>query len=254
MEDNNRVKSRGENTLNNDNTLKSDNTLNSNNNYGQRDYMNEEQKQPNPMKGLVVAILLGIVGAILWAIVVKVTGYNIGIAAIAVGYLVSQGFVWAGKGDSATWGVVAAVIATLSILLGKTLAVIIVVAEYYGITIFEMMQVLDYGQLMGFMVDTFELFDLVFYAIALQTAYKRSFIQPSKNYADYMKPRLGDSQTSRSSTDSRVTTDEKYKSRSEFETETRYESVESSAFNDTAYEDTGDRTKRPVATPESEAR
>lgn len=244
MEDNDRDKNRGENTLNNDNTL------NSNNKYGQQDYMHEEIKQPNPMKGLVVAILLGIVGAILWAIVVKVTGYNIGIAAIAVGYLVSQGFVWAGKGDSATWGVVAAVIATLSILLGKTLAVIIVVAEYYGITLFEMMQVLDYGQLMGFMVDTFELFDLVFYAIALQTAYKRSFIQPSKNYADYMKPRLGDPVTSRTATESRTATDEKYETRSE----TRYESDESSAFNDAAYEDTSERAKRPVATPESEAR
>ena len=228
MVDNNRDDSRGDNTLNNNNN---------------QDYMHEEIKQPNPLKGLVVAILLGIVGAILWAIVVKVTGYNIGIAAIAVGYLVSQGFVWAGKGDSTTWGVVAAVIATLSILLGKTLAVIIVVAEYYGITLFEMMQVLDYGQLMGFMVDTFELFDLVFYAIALQTAYKRSFIQPSKNYADYMKPKLDDPQTSSASTDSRVTTDVKYESRTETE-----------AFNDTAYEDTGEQVKRPIATPESEAR
>lgn len=252
MEDNNRDESKGDNR--GDYTLNNENTLNSSNNYGQRDYMREEIKQPNPMKGLVVAILLGIVGAILWAIVVKVTGYNIGIAAIAVGYLVSQGFVWAGKGDSATWGIVAAVIATLSILLGKTLAVIIVVAEYYGITIFKMMQVLDYGQLMGFMVDTFELFDLVFYAIALQTAYKRSFIQPSKNYADYMKPKLGESKTSGATDNSKATTDEKYESRSEFETETRYESVESSAFNDTAYEDTGERVKRSIATPESEAR
>ena len=42
-------------------------------------------------------------------------------------------------------------IATLRILLGKTLAVIIVVAEYYGITIFEMMQVraMQLGQLVG---------------------------------------------------------------------------------------------------------
>jgi hypothetical protein len=252
MEDNNRDKSREDSR--GDNTLKNVNTLNSNNNYGQQDYMHEELKQPNPLKGIVVAILLGIVGAILWAIVVKVTGYNIGIAAIAVGYLVSQGFVWAGKGDSATWGVVAAVIATLSILLGKTLAVIIVVAEYYGITIFEMMQVLDYGQLMGFMVDTFELFDLVFYAIALQTAYKRSFIQPSKNYADYMKLKFDSTQTSRATDNLRTATDEKYETRSEFETEKRYESVENSAFKDTAYEDTGERAKRPVATPESEAR
>jgi hypothetical protein len=248
MEDNNRDKRSGESR--GDNTLNNNNTLNSNNNYGQQNYMHEELKQPNPVKGLVVAILLGIVGAIFWAIIVKVTGYNIGIAAIAVGYLISQGFVWTGKSDSATWGVVAAVIATLSILLGKTLAVIIVVAEYYSITIFEMMQVLDYGQLMGFMVDTFELFDLVFYAIALQTAYKRSFIQPSKNYADYMKPRMGDPQSRRSNAES----DSRSATEMSMANDTSYESVDSSAFNNTAYEDTGEQVKRPIATPESEAR
>ena len=78
---------------------RSDNTLNNNNNFGQqedlkqKDFKQEDLQQPNPKKGLIAAILFGIVGAILWAVVVKVTGYNIGIAAIAVGYLVSQGFV-----------------------------------------------------------------------------------------------------------------------------------------------------------------
>ncbi len=204
--------------------------INGLNDYG---VPNNDEK-PNPKKGLLVALIFGLVGAILWAIIVKVTGYNLGIAAIVVGYLVSQGFVWAGKGDSAIWGVVAAVIATLSILIGKMLAIIILVAEYYGITFFEMMQVLDFGQLMRFMVNTFELFDLVFYAIALQTAYKRSFIQPSKNYADYMEV------TSASETVTKA--------------ETSYESLDNSAFNETAYEDTGERAKRPIATPESEAR
>lgn len=174
------------------NNRRIDNTLNTNNNYGQEDF---KHKKAKPMKGLVFAIILGIVGAIFWAIIVKVTGYNIGIAAIAVGYIVSQGFVWAGKSDSATWGVIAAVIATLSILLGKTFAVIIVVAEYYGTPMIEMLQVLNYGQLMGFMVDKFQPFDLIFYAIALKTAYKRSFIQPSMNYVDYLNPRLGDPRT-----------------------------------------------------------
>lgn len=182
-----------------------------------------ENEIPNPKKGLMVAIIFGIVGAILWAVVVKVTGYNLGIAAIVVGAIVSQGFVWAGKGDSAIWGVIAAVIATLSILFGKIITIIILAAEFYGITIFEMMQVLDYGQLMLFMMDTFEPFDLVFYAIAIQTAYKRSFNPASKNYADYLKPNQGDEQT------------------------------ESMVFSSSSV-DSGEHSIRPMATPESEAR
>jgi hypothetical protein len=208
---------------------------------------------PTPVLGAAMLAMFGMVitqGMGMLVPVMNESAENAMIAAIAVGYLISQGFVWTGKSDSATWGVVAAVIATLSILLGKTLAVIIVVAEYYSITIFEMMQVLDYGQLMGFMVDTFELFDLVFYAIALQTAYKRSFIQPSKNYADYMKPRMGDPQSRRSNAES----DSRSATEMSMANDTSYESVDSSAFNNTAYEDTGEQVKRPIATPESEAR
>lgn len=162
--------------------------------YGQRieprnpNPLNSNQKSSNPIKGLVAAIFLGIVSAIIWAVAVKVTGYNLGVAAIAVGALVSQGFVWAGKGDSAVWGIIAAIIATISILFGNLLTVIIFASEYYEITFFQMLQVIDIGGLFAYMFETFEAFDLVFYAIALQTAYKRSFIPASKNYADYLGP------------------------------------------------------------------
>lgn len=132
---------------------------------------------PDIKKGLTAAIIFGLVGAFIWAIIVKETGYNLGIVAILVGYLISQGFVWAGRNNSPIWGYVAAVIATLSIFLGKMFSVIIMVAEFYDITVLQMMQALDYGQLMRYMVETFEAFDLVFYAIAIQTAYKRSFIK-----------------------------------------------------------------------------
>lgn len=177
----------------------------------------------NPVKGLIAAIFLGIISAIIWAVVVKVTGYNLGVAAIAVGFLVSQGFVWAGKGDSAVWGVIAAIIATLSILIGNLLTVIIFASEYYEITFFQMLQVIDIGGLFTYMIQTFEAFDLVFYAIALQTAYKRSFIPASKNYADY----LGPNPTKTSNT---------------------------SDSNGADFDEGEQEPKKPMATPESEAR
>lgn len=197
--------------------------------YGQRlepgkpNPFNSNQNSSNPKKGLVVAIFLGIISAIIWAVVVKVTGYNLGVAAIAVGFLVSQGFVWAGKGDSAVWGVIAAIIATLSILIGNLLTVIIFASEYYEITFFQMLQVIDIGGLFTYMIQTFEAFDLVFYAIALQTAYKRSFIPASKNYADYLGPNPTKSSTTSTSTS-------------------------------TDFADGDEAPKKPMATPESEAR
>lgn len=187
-----------------------------------------DAKEPNPMMGLFYAIILGIVAAIFWAIIVQITGYNLGIAAIAVGFIVSQGFVWAGKSNLALWGVVAAVIAALSIFLGKVLVMIIMVAEFYEVSFFEMVPLIDYSQLMAFIVETFELFDIVFYAIALQTAYKRSFNKTTVNYGDFMKPTGGINQTDSA----------------------KFNSVSSTS----EYEESPERLREPMATPESEAR
>lgn len=192
-------------------------------------------KDPNPIMGLFYAIILGIVAAIFWAIIVQVTGYNLGIAAIAVGFIVSQGFVWAGKSDLALWGVTAAVIAALSIFLGKVLVMIIMVAEFYEVSFFEMVPLIDYSQLMAFIVETFELFDIVFYAIALQTAYKRSFNKTTVNYGDFMKPSGG---------------------APHLDTNRKPSVSVSNDFDGTSaeYEESPERSKQPMATPESEAR
>ncbi|MCD4712241.1 MAG: hypothetical protein K8R73_03075 [Clostridiales bacterium] len=145
-------------------------------------------KSPKPILGLILASFLGILAAIFWAIIVQVTGYNIGFAAIAVGFIVSQGFAWAGKSDLIMWGVVAASIAALSIFLGKVLVAVFSVAEFYDVSFLVMLPLIQYDQMMLFIVDTFELFDLAFYAIAIQTAFKRSYNKASENYDEYLNP------------------------------------------------------------------
>lgn len=193
-----------------------------------------DNKDPNPVQGFILAIILGIVAAVFWAIVVKVTGYNLGIAAIAVGFLVSQGFVWAGKSNSAVWGIVAAVIATLSILLGKLLVVVLLLSEFYSVSILEMIPLIDYSQMFMFVMDDFELFDFVFYVIALQTAYKRSFNKTNTNYGDFMKQSKSEAHANAS--------------------EGSYTSTNKSQETSSEYEESPERSKQPMATPESEAR
>jgi len=197
----------------------------------------QQSKEPNPSLGLMLAVILGIIAAIFWAIVVQLTGYNLGIAAIAVGFLVSQGFVWAGKSEGAVWGVIAAIIAGLSIFLGKLLVMIMLVSEFYGISFFEMIPLIDYNQLMLFIVDTFELFDLVFYAIALQTAYKRSFNKSSTDYGDFMKQSQNEAYANASNA-----------------SEATYTSINKTSETSSEYEESPERSKQPMATPESEAR
>ncbi|MEM0896861.1 MAG: hypothetical protein AAGJ79_08230 [Verrucomicrobiota bacterium] len=74
------------------------------------------------IKGLIVAVVAGVVGAIIWGAIGFFTGYEIGIVAWGVGLLI--GFAVAAVGEaSPTSGIMCAVVALLSILGGKALAV-----------------------------------------------------------------------------------------------------------------------------------
>ena len=74
-------------------------------------------------RGIFGGALGGLVGAVIWAGISSVTGYEIGWIAWGVGGLVGLGCVWASKGQGNLLGSVAVVITILSILAGKYFAV-----------------------------------------------------------------------------------------------------------------------------------
>ena len=75
---------------------------------------------PTPVRALIGAVILGAVGAGIWAAIVYNVGYEIRLMALAVGALVGVGAAWGAKGDvDAVTGGIAAVIALGSILAGK---------------------------------------------------------------------------------------------------------------------------------------
>jgi len=96
---------------------------------------------PDPLRGLLAGLVAAVAGATLWALVVAVTHWEIGIAAIAVGYAVG----WAVRrfGGAATTGVAvtAAVMAALAILGGFVIAQLVVGAHDAGIGIFDAVDV-----------------------------------------------------------------------------------------------------------------
>lgn len=126
--------------------------------------------------GIIFGLLLGVIGAILWAVVVKVTGYNIGIVAIGVGYLVSEGFVRTGRGTKKSIGIIAGVIALISIFLGEMLTMIVLIAEYWDMSILEAVQNMYISKLPMLVIESTEPISIVFYLIAVRYAYQRSFI------------------------------------------------------------------------------
>lgn len=137
----------------------------------------KEVVKTNPVMGLLLAIIFGLIGAGIWALVAKTTGYNVGYIAILVGFLVSQGFVIAGRGHQMIWGVVAAAVAIVSMLVGKVLTIVLVLSSEYGMTITEVITALDFELTKEILIETFQVYDLVFYVLAITTAFKRSYIE-----------------------------------------------------------------------------
>ncbi len=99
---------------------------------------------------LPLAIALGaggaLVGAFLWALVVKITGYEIGWIAIGVGFLTGLGFTLSGASLNNFTGVIAAVLAVVGIFAGKYIAVTWILNENTTITVENAADLIEMNQ------------------------------------------------------------------------------------------------------------
>lgn len=143
------------------------------------------KSKPNQIKGLLMAIISGIIGALFWVATVQITGYNLQPIIFLIGYMVSQAFVWNGKSEMKKWGVIAAIVTTICILFGKIILMIASVSQFYGISVYEMLSILNYLQLMKIIATTISPLEIIFYIIAIKFTYERSFDMP-KNNSDYL--------------------------------------------------------------------
>ena len=127
--------------------------------------------------GLAVpaALVAAVAGGVAWALIVKWTGYEIGIAAWGIGFLTGTAVVFATRGGKGTaLQGIAVVTALVGILVGKYLGYALEIqeqADEVGVNI---------GLLSGEMRDFFRddldqvfgLFDLVWVAFAVYTAWR----------------------------------------------------------------------------------
>lgn len=132
-----------------------------------------------PSESLVRAIAAGVVaavaGGVAWALIVKTSDYEIGIAAWAIGFLVGTAVVLASRGAKGRrLQVVAVVLALVGILIGKYLSYALVVqedAESFGESIG-----LFSGDMFRFFREdldaVFGLFDLLWVGLAVASAWR----------------------------------------------------------------------------------
>ena len=148
------------------------------------------KSKPSQIKGLLMAILFGIIGAMFWVFTVQITGYNLQPVIFLIGYMVSQCFVWNGKSEMKKWGVIAAIVTTISILFGKIIIMIATVTQFYGISFYEMLLILNYPQLMKIIATTISPLEIIFYIIAIKFTYERSFDMPKNNSDNLLNTEL----------------------------------------------------------------
>jgi hypothetical protein len=100
--------------------------------------------------------------------------------AVGVGFLVGYAVRYTGQGIDRIFGITGAVFALLGCLAGNLLTGCILLADYQGIGVFDVISNLDTGIISEIMSATFSPMDLVFYGIAVYEGYKFSTRQISE--------------------------------------------------------------------------
>lgn len=137
----------------------------------------ELKLRQNMPAGVLASIAVGLGCAALWALITALTHYQIGYMAWGVGLAVGATMKAAGKGISPAYGVIAAVVALLSCMIGNFLSNIAFLASEFGIGFWEMLGEFNYGYTFGLMVDTFHPMDALYYVLAVSTAFGIGYIR-----------------------------------------------------------------------------
>ena len=127
-------------------------------------------------KALVFGLLAALIGAVCWATVSVLTGYQIGWMAVGVGFLVGFAVRFGGKGWSKGYGFLGGALALLGCLLGNALTIVGYASKELDVGLFQVFNTIDVSLVPSLMAQTFDAMDLLFYGIATFMGYKYSVV------------------------------------------------------------------------------
>ena len=133
------------------------------------------RSEQNFSAGFFTCLIVGLFGAILWAMITVATDFQIGYMALAIGAGVGFSMRYFGKGVDQKFGITGAIVALLSCVLGNIFTIIGVFANELGVGFFEMALSLNYSLLPEVMLESSGPITLLFYGIATFEGYKFSF-------------------------------------------------------------------------------
>ncbi len=144
-------------------------------------FLQNMRDNQNLTMGIVGGCVGAILGAISWAVVAAVAHLNVGIIAIAVGFLTGFGVRYLGKGIDKQFGIVGAILAALGVALGNVLAVCVYLSQQDGLPFMDVIAKLNPTIVIEMLKIDFGPMDLFFYGIAIWAGYKYSIRQISED-------------------------------------------------------------------------
>jgi len=127
-------------------------------------------------KALALAVGAGLgaalAGAALWAVVTVLSNYELGIMAVAVGFVVGKSIITVAGPGVRVLGYVGAVCSLIGCLLGNLLSAVGFLAQANTVSYFDALGRLDGALAVKLMTVTFSPIDLIFYAIAIYEGYR----------------------------------------------------------------------------------
>ncbi|MHC5010658.1 MAG: hypothetical protein ACYTG6_06850 [Planctomycetota bacterium] len=129
--------------------------------------------------GFLAGAVAALSGAILWATITVLTGWQIGWMAIGIGALVGVAVRAGGNGQDPAYGFMGAALALVGCMLGNLLAVCGIVADMFEVSFFTVFTEIGLAAPVEILTETFEPMDLLFYGLAVYSGYQLSFHKPA---------------------------------------------------------------------------
>lgn len=132
------------------------------------------RQEQNLVVGAVAGFLTAVVAAIAWAAITVAAGYTIGWLAVGIGFATGFAVRTAGKGVEPIFGIVGGIMSLIGCILGNVFTIAWYIAEDAGMKVVDVLSQMDIPIVIDLMLDSFQITDILFYALAIYFGYRYS--------------------------------------------------------------------------------
>ena len=138
-------------------------------------FLQKVRDEQNLGMAVVGGAAAAVFGAIVWAAITYLTGYQIGFMAIGIGFLVGLAVRKLGNGIDQPFGIAGAVLSLFGCVAGNLLTVCIEISRQHQVPLFDVISRLTPATAWEWMVEMSGPMDILFYGLAVYYGYRYSF-------------------------------------------------------------------------------